>query len=94
MGFEMTKFAAAVALGLALLATPAVANDAWTQSNPVPSPVVISSTPVVVHSGQAMPAGHYQPSRQYSAQSQSFFGRWMELERRKNAWIRQQLFGR
>ena len=98
MEFRTMRLAAAFALVAAVLVSTAAADNTapsiLTQEYSSPSDQIIYSTPMVTSSGQLYQANQYPTSQQYSAQPQTFFGRWMELERRKNAWIRARLFGR
>ncbi len=97
------RLAAAIALGTALFVSPANA-DTVAAPQSLSSNTIVYSSPVVAAPGQVVYAGQYPSGQygsgqyaapaQYSAPSQNVFQRWMELERRKNAWIRQRLFGR
>lgn len=92
------RLAAALALVTAFLVNSAAADNAApfipTAVYSSPSDQIIYSAPVMTSSGQVFQGNQYPMSGQYSAPTQGFFGRLMELERRKNAWLRQQLLGR
>ncbi len=79
------KLAAAFFLGAAITATSTVNADQSTD----PTPVVIHS-PAVATSTTPV----YTRSRRYVAPSRSPLAQLMELERRKNAWLRRTFLGR
>lgn len=86
------RLVAAFALVAALFVCPAVADDvAPLPSTPVNSASngsVFYAAPIANSSGQMVRTG-----QSYSS-SQNVFGRLIELERRKNAWLRQRFLGR
>lgn len=93
----MTKLAYSFALAFAFVAAPAMADN-WQPVPSAPHTVIVSPAPVigtpqVIQGPQYRAVPSYQPAPAYSAQQQSFFGRLLELERRKNAWLRQQFLG-
>ena len=79
-------FAAVITLASAGLA----GAQSPTQSAQLPEPVVISETAVA----PMTPTYTRRTRRNYSSSQQSLFGRMMELERRKNAWLRRTFLGR
>ena len=90
------KSVAAVLFAVALFAAPAAAQDV---PQPVPMQGVIVQSPsdlsYPVYSAPTARSYPYKNSGQYDAsQQQSFFGRLLELERRKNAWLRRTFLGR
>lgn len=85
------KYAAALALCASLIATSAFADSAI---QPMPVETVVRSVPVVTPQGQDLRDVPSATTPRYSNSSQTFFGRLMELERRKNAWLRRQFLGR
>lgn len=100
------KLATAIALGACLFASPAIADN-FTAPQSVYQNSVVHSPPLVVGPSQPVYVGQYPtaqysyPSAQqyntgagYSEASPNVFQRWMEMERRKNEWIRQRVFGR
>lgn len=71
----------------------AVEGDSFSASeNMIPPPVILDGSPVIV---ETRPATQYsrRPRSRYSSQD-TFFGRLMDLERRKNAWLRRTFLGR
>lgn len=94
---------AAVALVAALYATPvdaqAVETEVVASSNSANdtesgNATIADSSSAMVSQGQTVSTARRAAGPRYSPSSQNLFDRWMELERRKNAWIRQRLFGR
>ena len=86
------KLAATIALGLAISTVSNVnaqnaTPSATTHTHPMP---VVASPEVHTYSAPTVTTR----SRRYSAQqNQSFFGQLMDLERRKNAWLRRTFLG-
>ena len=91
------KSIAAVLFAVALFAVPAVAQDV-PQPVPMQGVTIVQSPSDFAYPAYAAPTAQsypYRSSGQYdAAQQQSFFGRLLELERRKNAWLRRTFLGR
>ena len=91
------KSVAAVLFAVALFAAPAAAQDV---PQPVPMQGVIVQSPSdVSYPAYSAPTVRSYPNRsagQYrnAPQQQNVFGRLLELERRKNAWLRRTFLGR
>ena len=74
-----------------ILATAGLAEaQSPTQSAQLPEPVIMHETTVA----PTTPTYTRRTRRSYSSSQQSLFGRMMELERRKNAWLRRTFLGR
>jgi hypothetical protein len=59
-------------------------------SRQLPEPVIVSDSVVA----PVAPTYSRRTRRNYSSSQDSLFGRMMELERRKNAWLRRTFLGR
>jgi hypothetical protein len=56
---------------------------------------IVQSPSDVSYSAPSVRSYPYRSANQYNAaQQQNFFGRLLELERRKNAWLRRTFLGR
>ncbi len=89
----MKALAAALVLGLGIFAS----HSADAQQPVYQSGVVVQSTPI--YSSYAVPTHNYSApvystSSSYSRSRPGLFGRLIELERRKNAWLRRTFLGR
>lgn len=84
----MRRFAL-IAAAVVLTAAAAHADQNTTETA-VPATTTTTDVQTVSQTTQApVPVVNYRPVQR---RQQSFFGRVMELERRKNAWIRRTLF--
>lgn len=90
------KSVAAILFAVALFAAPASAQD-------IPQPIPMQGVTIVqspsdvsypAYSAPTVRSYPYNGGNQYNApQQQNFFGRLLELERRKNAWLRRTFLG-